>query len=314
LNLPRLNRLTPFLWWRHVIPRDDSLDTRQAQEAEISARLRSPSPCAIGKIGTSELLMLEYRQRWIRLPWPQAASWHRPTARLHNTGGLFPVRRDVFDRFCREYEISLRSMDILAQWQHGEYYEAILERKTIDYFAPQVFRVGLLPFVHFLKPVAKWLGDLAPLRWLIIQPFEKTIRAQLPHLASIGTFPDSCALALTQRATDTRFLVPPQFSYMVPPRHRDWFHALEEMKAEMEREKGNFDVALIGAGAWSIPLAAHAKAIGKKGLHLGGSLQLLFGIKGRRFDQLGLYNERWIRPLPEDRPEKFERMEKGAYW
>jgi hypothetical protein len=314
LNLPRLNRLTPFLWWRHVIPRDDSPATRQAQEAEISARLRSPSPCAIGKIGTSELLMLEYRERWIRFPWPKVSSWHRPTARLHNTGGLFPIRRDIFERFCQEYENSLRLMDILAQWQHGEDYEGILERGTLDRFAPHAFRAGLYTLIHILAPPAAWLGPLAELRWLIIQPFEQTIRAQLPHLASLGTFPDSCVSALTQRATDTRFLVPPQFSYMVPPRHRDWFHALKEMKTEMEKQKDHFDIALVGAGAWSLPLTAHAKAMGKKGLHLGGSLQLLFGIKGGRFDKSGLYNQKWIRPLPEDRPANFILMEKGAYW
>jgi len=148
----------------------------------------------------------------------------------------------------------------------------------------------------------------------VIHPFEKSIRAQLPHLAKLGVFPASSESALRQRATDTRCLPPPQFSYMVPPRHRDWFHALEEMKKAMEDQRDHFDIALIGAGAWSLPLAAHAKAIGKKGLHLGGSLQLLFGIEGGRFDNWGLYNDRWIRPLPEDRPPDFTRMEKGAYW
>lgn len=314
MNLPRLNRLTPFLWWRHVVPRDDSSATREEQDAKMARLLRSPFSCAIGKIGTSELLMLEYRERYLRLPWPPAASWRRPTRRLHNTGGLFPIRRDIFDRFCREYEQGLQSMDIVAQWQHGQDYEGILERRVIECFAPQACRVGLYTLVQVLNPPRPWLADLANLRWLVIHPFEQTIRAQLPHLSSLGTFPDSCASALHQRALDTRFFSPPQFSYMVPPRHRDWFHALEEIKQEMELQKDHFDIALIGAGAWSIPLAAHAKAIGRKGLHLGGSLQLLFGIKGGRFEKWGLYNDRWIRPLPQDCPADFTRMEKGAYW
>lgn len=280
----------------------------------MSRRLLSATPCAIGKIGTSELLMLEYRERYLQLPWPPAASWRRPTQRLHNTGGLFPIRRHVFDRFCREYEISLRSMDVLAQWQHGQDYEGVLERYALSRFAPKAFRVGLYTLIHFLNPPISWLTDLANLRWLVIHPFEKTIRAQLPHLSFLGTFPNSCASALHQRALDTHFLPPPQFSYMVPPLHRDWFHALEEMKKRMENQRDQFDIALIGAGAWSLPLAAHAKAIGKKGIHLGGSLQLLFGIKGGRFEKWGLYNDRWIRPLPEDCPNNFTRMEKGAYW
>lgn len=75
-----------------------------------------------------------------------------------------------------------------------------------------------------------------------------------------------------------------------------------------------FDVALVGAGAWSLPLVAHAKKLGKKGLHLGGQLQLLFGIKGGRWDRGNFYNEAWLRPLSEERPTGFMRMEKGAYW
>ena len=99
---------------------------------------------------------------------------------------------------------------------------------------------------------------------------------------------------------------------MVPPTHRDWFYALEEMKSQME--SADFDIALVGAGAWSLPLVAHAKKLGKKGIHLGGTLQLLFGIKGSRFDRGVRYNEHWIRPLGDETPANCRLMEEGAYW
>jgi len=99
---------------------------------------------------------------------------------------------------------------------------------------------------------------------------------------------------------------------MVPPRHQSWLHALDDLRQAMEREE--FDVALVGAGAWSLPLVAHAKKLGKRGMHLGGSLQLLFGIKGARWDQKGFYNEAWIRPLPSEVPANHRLMEQGAYW
>jgi hypothetical protein len=154
---------------------------------------------------------------------------------------------------------------------------------------------------------------LAALHWLVVHPFEKTIRAQLPHLASLGVYPDEALPDLERRARDTQVLPCPQFSYMVPPRHPDWCSALAELQKEMEQI--DFDVALIGAGAWSLPLAAHAKKIGKKALHLGGTTQLLFGIRGGRFDQWGFhYHQAWIRPLPEETPPNCRLMEKGAYW
>ena len=44
--------------------------------------------------------------------------------------------------------------------------------------------------------------------------------------------------------------------------------------------KFDFDVALIGCGAYGFPLAAKLKTAGKQAIHLGGVLQALFGIKG----------------------------------
>jgi len=73
-------------------------------------------------------------------------------------------------------------------------------------------------------------------------------------------------------------------------------------------------ILTLGAGAWSLPLVAHAKKLGTKGIHLGGSLQLLFGIKGGRFDSNQIYNESWTRPLPSEVPANFKKMEQGACW
>ena len=48
-----------------------------------------------------------------------------------------------------------------------------------------------------------------------------------------------------------------------------------------EAMKKNFDVAIIGCGAYGFPLAAKLKQAGKIVIHLGGATQLLFGIIGR---------------------------------
>ena len=101
MRIPRLNRLTGFRWWQSTPVRDDSEASRLRQEAAIQAMILQPGPCAIGKIGTSELLVLEYPHRWIRPPWPAPASWHRPTERLFHSGGLFPLEKRIFKRFYR---------------------------------------------------------------------------------------------------------------------------------------------------------------------------------------------------------------------
>ena len=63
-----------------------------------------------------------------------------------------------------------------------------------------------------------------------------------------------------------------------------WFDALESMRAQIADK--DFDVALIGAGAYGLPLAAFVKDLGRKTLHLGGVTQILFGIIGSRWERV----------------------------
>ncbi len=87
--------------------------------------------------------------------------------------------------------------------------------------------------------------------------------------------------------------------------------------------KVEFDIALISAGAYSYPLALHAKKMGKIGIHTGGGLQLFFGILGKRWEPkypettnyLSNYiNGYWVRPSAEETPENSKMIENGCYW
>ena len=100
-----------------------------------------------------------------------------------------------------------------------------------------------------------------------------------------------------------------------------WFDALKWMEDEMD--KIDYDVALIWCGAYGFCLAAHAKRSGKKAVHLGGALQLLFGIKGNRwedknyhpvFDYTSLFNQYWVKPDQRLRPANAEQYEGACYW
>ena len=80
----------------------------------------------------------------------------------------------------------------------------------------------------------------------------------------------------------------------------------------------SYDIALISAGAYSLPLCVNAKINKKQAIHLGGSLQLMFGITGNRWSKSKQVhkklNSHWIRPLKEDRPDNFGMIENGCYW
>ena len=82
--------------------------------------------------------------------------------------------------------------------------------------------------------------------------------------------------------------------------------------------KIDFDIALIGCGAYGMPLAAYAKDMGKQAIHLAGWTQVLFGIKGKRWidnPSVSKYmNEFWVQPLPSEVPNNFKKIEEGCYW
>jgi len=303
-----LNRLTGLHWRRLCNRRTANLDVQQSQ-TWISEALVRRAPCAIGKVGTSELLSQEYLDRWIQLPWPANASWKRPARRLYSNAGVFPVRKDIYRRWAGEYREAVRELDFVAQWQPpGSFLEAY-EQAFLNRDLPKAVRGSFVG----LEPVgAAWLRPLAELRWLVVSPFCETIKFQLPKLSLLNIFHGVKPERLAQAARSCRFVPCPQLPYLVPPVHRDWFHGLEEMQATMSTI--DFDVAIIGAGAWSIPLAVHAKKLGRIGMHLGGTVNLLFGIRGGRFEDRGLYNEHWIRPLPSECPAKHKLLENGAYW
>lgn len=99
-------------------------------------------------------------------------------------------------------------------------------------------------------------------------------------------------------------------------RFNDWFDALIYMKTEID--KVDFDIALLGCGAYGMPLAAYIKQCGKQAIYVGGVLQMIFGIRGKRWDSIpeaaSLYNKYWVSPNKTSVPKGAEIVEDGCYW
>ena len=87
----------------------------------------------------------------------------------------------------------------------------------------------------------------------------------------------------------------------------------------MMDEQAPFDVVMLGCGAYGMPLTKYAwEKHHAMAVYIGGGLQILFGIKGKRWDDTSigkrLYNEHWVRPLDSDKPSGAGKVEGGAYW
>ena len=100
------------------------------------------------------------------------------------------------------------------------------------------------------------------------------------------------------------------------PQFKDWFEAMEYMKSQLKQYE--FDVAIIGCGPFGFHLAGEVKRMGKQAVVLGGAVQILFGIKGKRWDDIPeistMYNEHWTRPDEKKAPAGAQILDKKCYW
>lgn len=267
----------------------------------IAASIRQAS--AVGKIGASELGALRHYLRYVDSN-GHCAAWGRHATMLYRNAGVYPPDSPVFSAFCKTYIEALTGLDVLAVWFRPG--ECAVRRK----FAPKATLTALRalePFYHDWP----WSEHLAGKRVLVVSPFADTIQAQYRRREQVWrakpeVLPDFQLLTL--RSALSAFLTAPAYS--------DWFAALDAMREQMASVR--FDVAIVGAGAWSLPLVAHAKSLGAFAIHLGGATQILFGIKGGRWDSMpeisAFYNGAWVRPSEAETPQGVNKIEGGCYW
>lgn len=146
---------------------------------------------------------------------------------------------------------------------------------------------------------------------LVIHPFSKSIESQYKRRKQIWANENILPEfeLITYKAIQT-------IAGNNTENYSDWFEALDIMKKDIS--KINFDIAIIGCGAYGFPLAAECKRMGKKAIHLGGQVQMMFGILGKRWEEIPYYqqfiNEYWVHPMEEEIPNNFKKVEEGCYW
>ena len=101
-----------------------------------------------------------------------------------------------------------------------------------------------------------------------------------------------------------------------PAGHQNWFEMLAAMQQQISRIQ--FDCAIIGAGAYGLPLAVYVKKFGPLRSPRCRATQILFGIKGKRWEThpviSKLFNEFWNLTFRFGNPGKAGRVESGCYW
>jgi hypothetical protein len=225
--------------------------------------------------------------------------------KLHSHAGVFPATPGQLENFSSSYLDALASADLLGIMQSP--FEGWLLTKT----RAAGRRSRLRALEPYLSP-KPWSACLRGRSVLVIHPFTASITSQYMENRD-RLFADPEVLPEFQLQT----LQAPQTMCGATGGFASWSDALEETRDKISLQQ--FDVAIVGCGAYGLPLAAFIKnALGKPVVHFGGATQLLFGISGERWrnrpEHAALMNEFWRPPREEERPPGWRQIEEGCYW
>lgn len=278
----------------------------------IFNHLMDDKPCMISRFGSVELgILVNYlgvtrRERSIlKYIIGQSPEWWWNNSLLnafHKNAGFFPVTDQNVTKFCRLILNDIPEVDILGSWLTEEcYFNQHLTN------AKHVVLEDLEPFFS-LNP---WTRALKGKKVLVVHPFADTIEQQYKKrrlLFENDLLPEFDLITIkavqSVAGEETQFV--------------DWFEALESMRNQIDVT--DYEICIIGCGAYGFPLAAHVKRMGKKAVHLAGATQLLFGIRGKRWEEfivwpyINLFNQHWVRPGNKEKPKNAEVVEGACYW
>lgn len=214
--------------------------------------------------------------------------------------GFFPNDSQYLEPFYRRMILDMKYLDVLGVWLKEDFFASVLKQANF-------VKLETLEPYDYEHP---WSKALEGKKVLVIHPFEKTIQMQYKKRELLFSNKDVLPEFELTTLKAVQTIAGEQTDF------ETWFDALAYMERKIDQI--DFDVAIIGCGAYGFPLAAYCKKIGKKAIHLGGATQILFGIKGKRWDDLPevnkFYNEHWVRPLPEETPQQNKKVEGGCYW
>lgn len=225
-------------------------------------------------------------------------------ASLCQNAGFFPADIHLGNQWMQLVLDDVKDIDILGSYQHNE--------RRLEKELRHTVKIGIRSYIAPYLYDKPWTSMLKGKRVLVISPFTETIVKQYAHREKLFENPD----------------VLPEFAELIPLKavqsiagapteYPNWFAALESMKTKMSSI--DFDIALIGCGAYGMHLAVHAKRMGRIGIHTAGWTQMLFGVYGNRWlndepEYKRFINSYWVRPSAEETPENAQSIENGCYW
>jgi len=235
----------------------------------------------------------------------------------NNAGIYFKEQQDVklyADMYCK----SLNNSDLIAVFNHLSYInyqkaiipnnKILLHNRALEPFYICESRESI-PWTHFLK------GK----KVLIIHPFVDSFQKQINN--NFNIFGNNTSKFLFHKEQEFIFYKP-FMTHGGIHIHNSWKETFDIMCNDIFNL--DFDIALLGCGGYGVPLCNFIRTqLNKSSIYIGGGLQLMFGIMGKRWENNDFWNKikneyspNFIKPsedeqLPNNGGNK---IENNCYW
>ncbi len=255
----------------------------------IDLALCTGEPLLIGRNGSTEL------GQQLGIPQPQQ---HLVNAGIWSNA----------DGFAEAAAEATRAADILA----AGWYKPLAAAEATFLQGTQSLKVDLPALEPYYAPEhLQWTRLLAGQRVAVVSPFTQTIQQQLKK----PIWPNGLLPSAFWTTIRTGFppSIAPNGPCAWPSTITSWKEATDLLVQQIE--EANVRVVLLGCGALGMLVAHRLRTSGHICIVLGGALQILFGIKGRRWlvePVSANFNENWIFPL--ERPSGAAFIEGACYW
>jgi len=266
----------------------------------IKNALNSDDGALIGRNGTIELeQMISYNRYKVSI--------------LEMNAGIFP---EAVIPVWREISIdATKDADILATG----WYEPlkIAEQEALKEWNCKAIQIPLRSLEPYYVPIEeRWTRFLKGQTVSVVSCFTETMQGQVPVLDKLfpsEVFPSDINWNWVQTGHPPRLAK----GFNEWPSHiKNSIDAVDWIVSQVVRQGSRF--ALIGCGGIGMLIALKLKERGVIAIVLGGAIQVLFGIKGRRWENHSViskfWNEYWVSPSEAETPAGCSAIEGGCYW
>jgi hypothetical protein len=274
----------------------------------LKAALESEHGCLIGRNGQLELSLMIGNSN------VQDAYLNR--LELH--AGVFPMpNKHLFLTWREESIRATRAADLLVTGWYKPLADA--ESAALNMWQVKAKHIPLRSLEPYYEPPEnQWTSLLKDQDVAVISSFTKTASEQVKK-GAYKIWGDRKVLDDTIRWHWIQTGHPPSVakgSNEWPANISTWQDAAKYIVGEVVRSGAR--IVLIGCGGLSMPIANMLALRGHCVIVMGGAIQVLFGIKGKRWSTHPVistfWNDAWVWPSPQETPAGAGLIEGGCYW